>query len=140
MATTAVPEHVLSPDPSEQDGLVELREQLARIAARRKRPVARLVGPDGSEVEIPASAFAALQAVARDMAQGVGRRNPDSRTSRAVRTIRRCCSSCAHGRAEPPSSLRWGLVGCRARAGKRRAASPAGGAPADGETAAAPAA
>jgi hypothetical protein len=71
VATTAIPEHVLSPDPSEQDELVELREQLARIAARRERPVARLVSPDGSEVEIPASAFAALQAVVRDMAQGL---------------------------------------------------------------------
>jgi excisionase family DNA binding protein len=70
MATTAVPEHVLSPDPSEQEELIELREQLARIAARRK-PAARLVAPDGSEVEIPASAFAALRAVVRDMAQGL---------------------------------------------------------------------
>src|SRR6266511_5527509 len=70
MATTAIPEHVLGPDPSEQDELVELREQLTRIAAQRE-PTARLVGPDGSEVEIPASAFAALQAVVRDMAQGL---------------------------------------------------------------------
>src|SRR6266542_1495830 len=67
MATTAIPDHVLSPDPSELD---ELREQLTRIAAQRE-PTARLVGPDGSEVEIPASAFAALQAVVRDMAQGL---------------------------------------------------------------------
>jgi excisionase family DNA binding protein len=71
MATTAIPEHVLSPDPSEQDDLVELREQLARIAAQRERPMARLVSPDGREVEIPASAFAALRAVVRDMAQGL---------------------------------------------------------------------
>jgi excisionase family DNA binding protein len=71
MATTAIPEHVLSPDPSEQDELVELREQLARIGAQRERPMARLVSPDGREVEIPASAFAALQAVVRDMAQGL---------------------------------------------------------------------
>jgi excisionase family DNA binding protein len=71
MATTAVPDHVLSADPSEQEDLIELREQLARIAARRKRPAARLVAPDGSEVEIPASAFAALQAVVREMAQGL---------------------------------------------------------------------
>jgi len=69
--TTAIPDHVLSPDPSERDDMVELREQLARIAARQERPVARLVGPDGSEVEIPASAFAALQAVVRDMARGL---------------------------------------------------------------------
>ena len=71
MSTTAVPEHVLSPDPSEQDELVELREQLARIAGERGRPMARLVSPDGIEVEIPASALAALQAVVRDMAQGL---------------------------------------------------------------------
>src|ERR1700730_13484172 len=70
MPTTAIPGHVLSPDPSEQDELVERREQFTRIAAQRV-PTARLVGPDGSEVEIPASAFAALQAVVRDMAQGL---------------------------------------------------------------------
>jgi excisionase family DNA binding protein len=61
---------VLSPDPAEQDELVELHEQLARIAAR-KRPSARLVGADGEEVEIPASAFAALHAVVHDMARGL---------------------------------------------------------------------
>ena len=71
MSTTAVSDHVLSPDPSEQDELVELREQLARIAGRRRRPVAKLVSPGGIEAEIPASAFAALQAVVRDMAQGL---------------------------------------------------------------------
>lgn len=71
MSATAVPEHVHSPDPSEQDELVELREQLARIAAQRKPPLAKLVSPDGIEVEVPASAFAALQAVVRDMAQGL---------------------------------------------------------------------
>jgi excisionase family DNA binding protein len=70
MSTTAVPEHVLSPDPSEQDELVELRDQLARIAGERER-MARLVSPEGIEVEIPASALAALQAVVRDMAQGL---------------------------------------------------------------------
>lgn len=71
MSATAVPEHVHSPDPSEQDELVELREQLARIAAQRKPPLAKLVSPDGIEVEVPASAFAALQAVVHDMAQGL---------------------------------------------------------------------
>jgi len=69
--STAIPEHVLSPDPSEQDELLELREQLARIASQRKRAPARLVGPDGREVEIPGSAFAALRADVRDMAQGL---------------------------------------------------------------------
>ncbi len=71
MTTTTVPEHVLSPDPSEQDAIVTLRDQLRRIAAQRERPLARLVSPNGIEVEIPASAFAALQAVVRDMAQGL---------------------------------------------------------------------
>lgn len=71
MSSITMPEHVLSPDPSEQDEIVVLRDQLTRIAARRGRPIARLVGPDGIEVEIPASAFAALQAVVRDMAQGL---------------------------------------------------------------------
>ncbi|HET7855514.1 MAG TPA: helix-turn-helix domain-containing protein [Gaiellaceae bacterium] len=71
MPTTAIPDHVLSPDPSERDEMVELREQLARMVVPRGRPVARLVGPDGNEVEIPASAFAALRAVVRDMAQGL---------------------------------------------------------------------
>jgi excisionase family DNA binding protein len=71
MSTTATPEHVHSPDPSEQEEMVALREQLARIAAGRRRPMARLVSPDGVEAEIPASAFAALQAVVRDLAQGL---------------------------------------------------------------------
>jgi len=66
----ALPEHVLSPDPSEQEEIVALREQLVRIAGSR-RPTARLVSADGVEAEIPASAFAALQAVVQDMAQGL---------------------------------------------------------------------
>jgi excisionase family DNA binding protein len=71
MSTTRDPEHIVSPDTTEQDELVELREQLARMAAQQGRAVARLVGPDGIEAEIPASAFAALQAAVRDMAQGL---------------------------------------------------------------------
>ena len=68
MSTTALPEHVVSPDPADQDEIIALREQLVQIA-RLRRPMAKLVGPDGTEVEIPASAFAALQAVVHDMAQ-----------------------------------------------------------------------
>ncbi len=71
MSTATAPEYILSPNPSEQDELVELREQLTRIAGQKRRPLARLLGPDGSEVEIPASALAALLAVVRDMAQGL---------------------------------------------------------------------
>lgn len=70
MSTTAHPEHIVSPDPAEQDEIAALGEQLMRIA-RLRHPMARLVGPDGSEVEIPASAFAALQALVHDMAQGL---------------------------------------------------------------------
>ena len=71
MSTATDPEHIVSPDPSERDELIELREQLARMAAQQGRGVARVVGPDGIEAEIPASAFAALQAAVRDMAQGL---------------------------------------------------------------------
>lgn len=71
MSTTVVPEHVLSPDPSEQDEIVELRELFARIAGKEGRPMAKLVSADGVEVEIPASAFYALHALVRDMAQGL---------------------------------------------------------------------
>jgi excisionase family DNA binding protein len=70
MSTTALPEHVVSPDPAERDEIAALQEQLVRIAGLR-RPMARLVGADGTEVAIPASAFAALQAVVHDMAQGL---------------------------------------------------------------------
>jgi len=71
MPTSTDAEHSLSPDPSEQEELIELREQLARMAAQQGRAVARLIGPDGIEAEIPASAFAALQTAVRDMAQGL---------------------------------------------------------------------
>ncbi|CAN5355546.1 helix-turn-helix domain-containing protein [soil metagenome] len=70
MSTTALPDHVVSPNPAERDEIAALQEQLVRIA-RLQRPMARLVGPDGTEVEIPASALAALQAVVHDMAQGL---------------------------------------------------------------------
>lgn len=70
MSTTTLPEHVVSPDPAEREEIAALQEQLVRIAGLR-RPLARLVGADGREVAIPASAFAALQAVVHDMAQGL---------------------------------------------------------------------
>jgi excisionase family DNA binding protein len=71
MSVNALPEHIVRPDPAEREEIAALREQLVRIAGLRRPPVARLVGPDGTEVEIPASAFAALQAVVHDMAQGL---------------------------------------------------------------------
>ncbi len=70
MSTTAIPEHIVSPHPSEQGELVELREELTRIARQPKRPMARLVSPDGAEVEIPESAFVALRAIVQNMARG----------------------------------------------------------------------
>ena len=66
-----VPEHALSAHPSEQDERVDLRDQLAWIAGARERPMARLVSLDGIDVEVPASAFATMHAVVRDMAQGL---------------------------------------------------------------------
>lgn len=69
MSVAARPEHVVSPDPAERDEIVALQEQLVRIA-RSQRPLAKLVAPDGSEVEIPASALAALRALVHDLARG----------------------------------------------------------------------
>ncbi len=59
---------LLRPGPGEAEGAGEL---LARIdALLGTRRVGRLVGPDGDEVEIPASALTALRLVAAAMAQG----------------------------------------------------------------------
>jgi excisionase family DNA binding protein len=68
--TTLAPDHLLSPDPSDQERILELRAQLERIAAAHAQANTRLVSPDGTEVELPASAFAALQALVRDLARG----------------------------------------------------------------------
>jgi excisionase family DNA binding protein len=70
MPATDVPEHVVSPDPAEHETLGILLDLLTQIAERPAR-TAKLVGPDGSEVEIPDSAFVALRAVVRDMANGL---------------------------------------------------------------------
>jgi excisionase family DNA binding protein len=67
--STLVHENVLAPDPAERDQIDALRSAIEHIA-EEKEPVARLVAPDGTAVEIPASAFHALQSVVRDMAQG----------------------------------------------------------------------
>jgi excisionase family DNA binding protein len=60
---------VLSPDPDEQPQLRVLDERLTELEAQHE--VARLVGPDGSEIPFPASAFHALQRVIEAMSRGV---------------------------------------------------------------------
>lgn len=76
-------ERVLTPDPAERDEIGALHELMEAIAASVRAgalaqaaeaaphaETAKLVGPDGAEVTIPASAFTALQAVIRDLALG----------------------------------------------------------------------
>jgi excisionase family DNA binding protein len=59
---------LLRPGPGEAESAGEL---LARIdALLGTRRIGRLIGPDGDEVEIPPSVFAALRLVAAAMAQG----------------------------------------------------------------------
>src|SRR5258707_15735553 len=60
---------VLSADPAEQPQLRILDERLAELEAQHE--VARLIGPDGSEIPFPASAFHALQRVIEAMSRGV---------------------------------------------------------------------
>jgi excisionase family DNA binding protein len=67
---TAAPERVLHAEPEEQEQLaavVDLLEHLEYDGA----PKTRLLGPAGEGIELPASAFEALRAVAGAMAQGL---------------------------------------------------------------------
>lgn len=66
---TPIPDQLVSPDPSEGDSLAALDHELKEILASGGH-TAKLVSPTGHEVEIPASAFHALQIVARRMALG----------------------------------------------------------------------
>lgn len=59
---------VLSADPAEEPQLRILDERLTELGARRE--VARLIGPDGREIPLPASAFHALQRVVDAMSRG----------------------------------------------------------------------
>ncbi len=58
---------VLSADPVDQSQLRVLDRRLAELQAQHE--VARLVGPDGSEIPFPASAFHALQRVIEAMSR-----------------------------------------------------------------------
>src|ERR1035437_6308908 len=60
MTTTALtPETILRAEPSELDGLAQLREQLDAILSRVQTP--RLIGPDGEAIDLPEAVFEALK-------------------------------------------------------------------------------
>lgn len=63
-------DNVLSSDPAERKDLQLLSTVIEQIAEAEHTPITKLVGPDGSEVELPASAFHALQAIVHDLANG----------------------------------------------------------------------
>jgi len=67
---TRRPENLVRPEPAEARDLVELHRQLEQMFSKGER-TAKLVSPHGDEVEIPASAFHALQLVADGMAKGL---------------------------------------------------------------------
>lgn len=66
--TTTATDNLLRAAPDEGEALEALRHQIDEIA--REHHTARLVGPDGDTLEIPASAFHALQLVVEGMARG----------------------------------------------------------------------
>ncbi len=67
-ATPQLPDNLLRARPEEGDALEALRRQIDGIF--REHRTARLVGPDGEAMEIPASAFHALKLVVQGMARG----------------------------------------------------------------------
>lgn len=66
--TPQLPDNLLRAAPDEGDALEALRQQIDGIFGQHR--TARLVGPDGETMEIPASAFHALQLVVQGMARG----------------------------------------------------------------------
>lgn len=67
-ATPQLPDNLLRAAPDEGDALEALRRQIEEIF--RAHRTARLVGPNGETIEIPASAFHALKLVVQGMARG----------------------------------------------------------------------
>lgn len=63
-----LPDNVLYAQPGEGDAIEALRRQIDEIF--RAHRSARLVGPEGEAMEIPASAFHALKLVVEGMAHG----------------------------------------------------------------------
>lgn len=70
MTTAAphLPDNLLRATPAESDALEALRQQIDEIF--RAHRAAKLVGPEGETMEIPASAFHALMLVVQGMARG----------------------------------------------------------------------
>jgi excisionase family DNA binding protein len=67
-ATPQLPDNLVRAAPGEGEALEALRRQIDEIL--REHRTARLVGPDGETMEIPASAFYALKLVVQGMARG----------------------------------------------------------------------
>lgn len=67
-STPELPDNLLRAAPEEGDALEALRQQIDEIM--REHRAARLVGPDGETLEIPASAFHALKLLVQGMARG----------------------------------------------------------------------
>jgi excisionase family DNA binding protein len=68
IAPTA-PDNIVAPSPEEAEPLERLDRRIEELVLRREQ--ARLVGPGGNEVPIPASAFHALKLVVDSMAMGL---------------------------------------------------------------------
>jgi excisionase family DNA binding protein len=67
-AVASLNDQLFGPREEEAEGLASLRDQMEAIAAAQT--FARLIGPDGETVEVPASAFEALRFVVQGMAAG----------------------------------------------------------------------
>lgn len=67
-STSQLPDNLLRANPEDGEALETLRRQIDEIF--REHLTARLVGANGETVEIPASAFHALQRVVQGMARG----------------------------------------------------------------------
>jgi len=66
---TAAPETVVAPEAGEEAKLRALDVQLTEMEARTQP--ARLIGPNGEEIAIPASVFHALRIVVEGMSRGL---------------------------------------------------------------------
>jgi excisionase family DNA binding protein len=67
-STLQPPDTLLRSTPDEGEAIEALRGQLAEIL--REHGTARLVGPDGETMALPASAFNALKVIVEGMARG----------------------------------------------------------------------
>jgi excisionase family DNA binding protein len=67
-STPQLPDNLLRSTPAEDDAMKALRRQIDDIF--REHGTARLVGPEGETMEIPASAFHALKLIVEGMARG----------------------------------------------------------------------